>query len=90
MEREHGSLIRGGARRGPARSKADREDSGARYGLFASLIDGMETLPRALAAALPAGSLRLEDGRPADHPARAGRPLAGRAARRPADRGRRA
>jgi oxygen-dependent protoporphyrinogen oxidase len=58
MEREHGSLIRG-ARAEARRSKSDRNDSGARYGLFASLIDGMEGLPKALAAALPTGALRL-------------------------------
>ena len=55
MEREHGGLIRAGMRM----RKSDREASGARYGLFASLADGMETLPRALASALPPGSIRL-------------------------------
>jgi oxygen-dependent protoporphyrinogen oxidase len=57
MEREHGGLIRGGLAEA-RRSKADRKDSGARYGLFASLIDGMESLPKALAASLPTGSVR--------------------------------
>ena len=55
MEREHGSLIRAGRRQ----RKADREASGARYGLFATLADGMDTLPKSLAAALPRGSVRL-------------------------------
>ena len=30
---------------------------GARYGMFVSLADGMQTLPNALAAALPPGSI---------------------------------
>ncbi len=55
MERDHGGLIRAGLRL----RKTEREASGARYGLFATLRDGMETLPRALAAALPPGSIRL-------------------------------
>jgi oxygen-dependent protoporphyrinogen oxidase len=59
MERDHGGLIRGGLAEARHSRGADRKDSGARYGLFASLIDGMEALPRALAASLPAGSVRL-------------------------------
>ena len=58
MERDHGGLIRGamaGARR---QSGVDRSASGARYGLFAGLVDGMGTLPHALASALPAGTVR--------------------------------
>ncbi len=55
MEREHGSLIRGAwresRRRGP-RSHL-RQASGARYGMFVTLADGMDTLPNALARALP-------------------------------------
>lgn len=51
MEREHGSLTRAAHRQ----SRDDRAGSGARYGLFASLREGMDTLPRALAAALPSG-----------------------------------
>ena len=51
MEREHGSLTRAARRQ----SREDRAGSGARYGLFASLRDGMDTLPRTLAAALPSG-----------------------------------
>src|SRR5262249_26028226 len=59
MERDHGGLIRGGlAEAKNARGDA-RKESGARYGLFASLIDGMDTLPKALAASLPKGALRL-------------------------------
>ncbi len=55
MEREHRSLILGARRQ--ARS-ADRSASGARYGLFASLDDGMDVLPNALAAALPPRTIR--------------------------------
>ena len=54
MEREHGGLIR-------AARKLDRDErsaSGARYGLFATLRDGMGTLPETLARTLPPGSLR--------------------------------
>ena len=59
MEREHGGLIRGGLAEGRAARGDERRVSGARYGLFASLIDGMEALPKALAAALPDGAVRL-------------------------------
>jgi oxygen-dependent protoporphyrinogen oxidase len=55
MERQHGGLIRAARRQ----ARADREASGARYGLFVTLPEGMDGLPRALAAALPAGSVRL-------------------------------
>ena len=58
MEREHGGLIRGAMAQARAARGADRRASGARYELFASLIDGMETLPRALASALPDGAVR--------------------------------
>ncbi len=58
MEREHGSLIRAARRQARANRGADRSASGARYGLFASLRDGMDTLPKALAASLPAGTIR--------------------------------
>jgi protoporphyrinogen/coproporphyrinogen III oxidase len=59
MEREHGSVIR--ALRREARERGPRHlekrASGARYGLFVTLADGMDTLPRALAAALPEGTV---------------------------------
>ena len=58
MEREHGSLIRAARRQARKARWAERNASGARYGLFASLADGMGTLPEALAAALPAGTVR--------------------------------
>jgi oxygen-dependent protoporphyrinogen oxidase len=60
MEREHGSLIRAAwresRRRGPRHLL--RQASGARYGLFVTLADGMDTLPGALARALPPGAVR--------------------------------
>jgi oxygen-dependent protoporphyrinogen oxidase len=60
MEREHGSVIRALQReareRGPRH--LERRASGARYGLFVTLADGMDTLPKALAAALPGGTVR--------------------------------
>jgi oxygen-dependent protoporphyrinogen oxidase len=60
MEREHGSLIRAGLRearrRGPGR--LTKQASGARYGMFVALDGGMGELPAALAAALPAGTIR--------------------------------
>jgi oxygen-dependent protoporphyrinogen oxidase len=59
MEREHGSVIR--ALRREARERGPRhlekQASGARYGLFVTLADGMDTLPKALAAALPTGTV---------------------------------
>jgi oxygen-dependent protoporphyrinogen oxidase len=58
MEQEHGSLILAALRQARQARAAARAASGARYGLFVTLADGMEALPRALAAALPPGSLR--------------------------------
>jgi protoporphyrinogen/coproporphyrinogen III oxidase len=60
MEREHGSLIRAGWRESRRREGRglERQASGARYGMFVTLADGMDTLPRALAQALPAGTVR--------------------------------
>jgi oxygen-dependent protoporphyrinogen oxidase len=58
LEREHGSLIRGALRQGREARSVERNASGARYGLFVTLADGMDTLPRTLAAALPAGTVR--------------------------------
>ena len=58
MEREHGSLIRAALRQRKEQRSAEREASGARYGLFVTLADGMDALPRALAAALPPGTVR--------------------------------
>lgn len=60
MEREFGGLIRAAWRkRGSAEARRGaKEASGARYGMFVSLADGMGALPRALAEALPTGSAR--------------------------------
>jgi oxygen-dependent protoporphyrinogen oxidase len=57
LERVHGSLIRGSLRRARAQ-RLNRHESGARYGMFVSLAEGMGSLPAALAAALPAGTVR--------------------------------
>ncbi len=61
MEREHRSLILAGLReaRGGGQRHIEREASGARYGMFVTLEDGMDGLPRALAATLPSGAVRL-------------------------------
>jgi oxygen-dependent protoporphyrinogen oxidase len=59
MEREHGSLIRAAWRQRSPHRAAERLASGARYGMFVSLANGMDTLPRALAAALPPSSVRI-------------------------------
>jgi oxygen-dependent protoporphyrinogen oxidase len=58
MERKNGSLIRG-ARRHRRRQPASDNASGARYGLFASLTDGMSELQDALAARVRAAA-RIE------------------------------
>ncbi len=57
MERDHRSLIMAGWREAERRG-VDRRASGARYGMFVTLAEGMDTLPNALAGALPAGSVR--------------------------------
>jgi protoporphyrinogen/coproporphyrinogen III oxidase len=60
MERDHGSLIRAGwresRRRGPRNH--ERQAAGARYGMFVTLRDGMDTLPWSLASALEPGTVR--------------------------------
>ncbi len=58
MEREHGSLILGAIRQAKKSRTAERGNSGARYGLFASLADGMDALPNALLGALPPRTVR--------------------------------
>jgi oxygen-dependent protoporphyrinogen oxidase len=58
MERDHGSLILAALRQAKQAKASDRAASGARYGLFASFADGMDTLPRALAGALPPRTIR--------------------------------
>lgn len=60
MERDHRSLIL--AARHEARQRGGRQldahASGARYGMFVTLADGMGMLPSALADALPPGTIR--------------------------------
>lgn len=60
MEREHRSLILAGLRGSRSLGPRDpsRSASGARYGMFVSLVDGMDALPKALAAALGPGTVR--------------------------------
>ncbi len=58
MEREHGSLILGAWRQARKNRWVEKSASGARYGMFVTLAEGMDTLPKTLAAALPAGSVR--------------------------------
>ncbi len=60
MEREHGSLIRAALRQAKASRSADRNASGARYGLFLSIDEGMGTLTRTLAETLPRDAARTE------------------------------
>ena len=57
LEREHRSLILGLRRSAAAREVAGA--SGARWSLFVTLAGGMAELVEALAARLPAGSVRL-------------------------------
>jgi oxygen-dependent protoporphyrinogen oxidase len=62
MERSYRSLIRAALRersaKGKPSSKGGSAGSGARYGLFAGLRDGMYSLVEALASKLPAGTVR--------------------------------
>jgi len=55
MERRHRSLILGMRRQ----ARATQTGSGARWSLFVSFANGMETLVRALAMRLPEGAVRL-------------------------------
>ena len=65
MERKHRSLILALRRSSPRGRRSNgsaagsRGASGARYSLFLSFDDGMQTLTDALAARLPAGGVRL-------------------------------
>ena len=60
MERDHRSLILAGLReaRASGQGKLERQASGARYGMFVTLDDGMDVLPNALATKLPDGTIR--------------------------------
>ena len=57
-ERRYGSLIRAAWRTRKQLRSAEANASGARYGLFVSLADGMDALPRALVSALPPATVR--------------------------------
>jgi len=59
LEREHGGLIRGALKEAKVGRTTERDSSGARYGLFVSLDDGMAVLPRTLADTLPPETIRL-------------------------------
>lgn len=59
MERQQGSLIRAVRRDMTARRRRQKEGSGPRYGLFLTPKSGLESLARAIAACLPAESVRL-------------------------------
>ena len=58
MERDHGSLILAAIRQARQARSGVKVASGARYGLFASLADGMDSLPNALRDALPPRTIR--------------------------------
>jgi len=62
LERKYGSLIRGmraGARSQESGVRGQESASGARYGLFVAPRLGMQQMVDAIAARLPAGSVRL-------------------------------
>ena len=59
MEREHGSLVRAMRREMSLRRKDRKAESGARFSMFVTLRDGLSSLVDAIAARLPAGSIRL-------------------------------
>ncbi len=59
MEREYGSLIRAMLRRRRARGNKFEQDEGVCYSQFMTLRGGMSTLIDALAARLPAESIRV-------------------------------
>jgi protoporphyrinogen/coproporphyrinogen III oxidase len=60
LEKKHGSVIRGLISDKKKTGGKSKEDSGARYSLFLSLRDGMQSLVDALANKLPPGAVRLE------------------------------
>ena len=77
MEREHGSLVRAMrfemAARRRAKQKAETQ-SGARYSMFVTLRDGLQSLVDALASRLPDGLRPARFARDA-HPPRERRPM---------------
>jgi len=56
MERQHGGLIRAARKR---KTQEGSDGSGARYSLFVTPRDGMQTLPAAIAAKLTPNAVRL-------------------------------
>jgi oxygen-dependent protoporphyrinogen oxidase len=58
MEQQHGSLIRAMLQKQRSANSPVAGTSGPRYGLFVSFRQGMQTLVEALAAHLPAGTVR--------------------------------
>ena len=61
MEHQYGSLIRAvWAQAGRKRQQQSKGSSGARYSMFVAPKGGMDTLIDAIAARLPAGSVRLQ------------------------------
>jgi len=58
MERSHGSLIRASLQARAAAGKSGQVGSGARYGLFVGLREGMSSLINALVRTLPEGTVR--------------------------------
>jgi oxygen-dependent protoporphyrinogen oxidase len=59
MERKHGSLIRGALSERSSNDAGAAQASGARYSLFMTPRDGLSSLVAAVAARLPAGTVRL-------------------------------
>jgi protoporphyrinogen/coproporphyrinogen III oxidase len=60
MERDHRSLILAARHEAHRRGNVqlERQASGARYGMFVTLAEGMDALPKSIAAALPYGTIR--------------------------------
>jgi oxygen-dependent protoporphyrinogen oxidase len=69
MERQYGGLIRAARKR---KTQEGSDGSGARYSLFVTPRDGMQTLATALAAKLPPNSVRLSARVEAVQPVAAG------------------
>jgi oxygen-dependent protoporphyrinogen oxidase len=59
MERQHGSLIRAARRQQSKTPVASDTNGGARYGMFVAPRDGLTSMVDALAARLPADTVRL-------------------------------
>jgi oxygen-dependent protoporphyrinogen oxidase len=59
MEEQHGSIIRAMLHEQKKSKRIGQEDSGARYSLFMSLKDGMETLVNSITSHLPKGVIKL-------------------------------